>query len=103
MEILTKVFETEFCSTKWDSLSQGQFTRGQSPTNPPMHCVCGSNFVNNAAAGNIASLKTFALPKIETVVGKAWEIKLSFIYCIALLGFFLEVQTFAAKFYYQKV
>ena len=34
MAILIKVFETEFCSTKWDSLSQGQFARGQSDINP---------------------------------------------------------------------
>ena len=34
MAILIKVLETEFCSTKWDSLSQGQFARGQSDINP---------------------------------------------------------------------
>ena len=34
MAILMKVFETEFCSTKWDSLSQGQFARGESDINP---------------------------------------------------------------------
>ena len=34
MAILIKVLETELCSTKWDSLSQGQFARGQSDINP---------------------------------------------------------------------
>ena len=34
MAILIKVLETEFCSTKWDSLSQGQFARGQRDINP---------------------------------------------------------------------